>query len=464
MEHIERLYDLKKPIPKARLKALREQLENLQGNILQGHGRDYSVCIFLRFKPGKQTAVKDWIETLARNNRFTSAYKQFKEIEAHRKDPTKQGDVFGSFFLSAKGYKYLGIALQGNAPFYSMQNAQFRLKDPCINTWEPEYQKKIHAMVLLADDKESRLLTAKNTLCDEVKDQDLLENEEPLVEYGRVMRNTQDRPVEHFGFVDGRSQPLFFESDIKRRERGKTNVWDPGAGPNVVLVPDLHEESKAYSGSYLVFRKLKQDVHGFKAQEKKLAKALGLTGKQKERAVALVVGRFRNGTPISLAPTPVQRKLVPNNFNYDDDPEGGKCPLQAHIRKLNPRQKDLCGLLPLIVRRGITYGKRKSIDLLPAKKEEVGLLFMCYQNNLRHNFEELQRGWANEPDQPAGQRAGIDPIIGQRNNAGEQKWPAHRGDAREKHRAFDFHGFVTLKGGEYFFAPSLHFLQHIPRP
>ena len=63
------------------------------------------------------------------------------------------------------------------------------------------------------------------------------------------------------------------------------------------------------------------------------------------------------------------------------------------------------------------------------------------------------------------QEPGIDPVIGQPggNGVGQQKWPAQWDDPREKHKPFDFHGFVTLKGGEYFFAPSIYFLRNIEK-
>ena len=42
----------------------------------------------------------------------------------------------------------------------------------------------------------------------------------------------QEYPVEHFGFVDGRSQPLFFQSDIERESAegwdGRMEPWLPG--------------------------------------------------------------------------------------------------------------------------------------------------------------------------------------------------------------------------------------------
>jgi deferrochelatase/peroxidase EfeB len=174
-----------------------------------------------------------------------------------------------------------------------------------------------------------------------------------------------------------------------------------------------------------------------------------------------VMGRFEDGTPVVTQPTAGRPT---NNFTYDEDPAGEKCPLQAHTRKVNPRQKGT----PHIVRRGITYGERwkepkynPSLEELPS--EGVGLLFMCYQRNIEKQFEYLQLAWANNPHFPLKQAPGIDPVIGQPGGSGtgQQKWPARWNDASEKHKPFDFHGCVTLKGGEYFFAPSIYFLEHI---
>jgi deferrochelatase/peroxidase EfeB len=212
-----------------------------------------------------------------------------------------------------------------------------------------------------------------------------------------------------------------------------------------------------------VFRKLEQHVRAFKEHEQKLAETLGLIGEEAKRAGALVVGRFQDGTPVVLHPTAGRST---NNFIYDDDPHGQKCPFQAHIRKVNPRRPGI----PHIVRRGITYGERKigpwdnpSLAELPIGG--VGLLFMCYQRNIAQQFEALQYLWASDPRLPRGQAPGIDPIIGQPggNGVGQQKWPAQWDDPREKHKPFDFHGFVTFKGGEYFFAPSIYFLRNVEK-
>jgi Dyp-type peroxidase family len=470
---MESLHELAEPISHGTLKNLQENpqkpLESLQANILRGHGRDQSIHIFLRFKEGKKTEVKQWIKELA--ERITSAQRHLEETERYRRDKTP-GGLFMSFFLSAKGYEYLYPEQKGKLPFddeafvCGMKAAQHRLSDPPKEDWEEGYRNDIHAMVLLADDDEPRLRQQADELCRTVKTYAEL----CTVECGRVMWNRQnypqEYPVEHFGYVDSRSQPLFFQSDIEREsiERDGMDVWNPGAGPDLVLVQDPYGRKGCDSGSYLVFRKLEQHVRAFKEYEQQFAQALSLTGDDVKRAGALVMGRFEDGTPVVLKCTPGGSTPVPNNFNYEKDPDGGKCPLQAHIRKVNPREKGV----PHIVRRGITYGDREkeppdnpSLEELPL--EGVGLLFMCYQRNIAQQFEVLQYLYANDPRFPGEQEPGIDPIIGQPggNGVGQLRWPARWNDPRDQHKRFDFHSFVTLKGGEYFFAPSIHFLRNL---
>jgi deferrochelatase/peroxidase EfeB len=126
--------------------------------------------------------------------------------------------------------------------------------------------------------------------------------------------------IEHFGYVDGRSQPLFLNSDIET-EKNKDGVdqWNPSAPLDLVLVPDPFAEEADCLGSYVVFRKLEQNVQGFKRHEQNLARTLGLSDEDAERAGALVVGRFEDGTPVTLQPHDGLDSPVPNNFTYNDD-------------------------------------------------------------------------------------------------------------------------------------------------
>jgi Dyp-type peroxidase family len=454
-----RLYELDKPIAQDQIDSLREALKSLQGNILQGHGRDHSVHIFLRFTAPRPT-VKQWIARCAGD--ITSAQQQLDEIAQYRQDSIP-GRAFMSFFLSASGYTYLDFAAPKDSPsireqsfINGMKKAHSILNDPPQEKWDEGYRQNIDAMILLADDDELLLQRKAHRLMEEVR----AHADICAVEWGGVLRNAQGDAVEHFGFVDGRSQPLFFQSDLewKRQTGDGTKVWDPGAGPDLVLVPDPHGRPQYDSGSYLVFRKLEQNVRGFKTYEKKLAQALGLTGEDAKRAGALIMGRFEDGTPVVLQRTAGRSDPVPNNFTYEDDPGGLKCPFQAHMRKVNPRQKGTIR----IVRRGITYDERQQEpkdmpDLAELPSQGVGLLFMCYQRSIWKQFEYLQRELASQSKEGTG----IDPVIGQPAEweTSRQKWPTQWGNPHKRPQPFTFHGFVTLKGGEYFFAPSIHFLK-----
>lgn len=456
------LLELTGPINSYELETLQEPLRSLQGNILRGHGRDYAVHIFLRFKPGEEASIKRWLTTLADD--LTSAQQQLEETEQYRVHKIP-GRLFKSFLLSASGYRYLFPCSQEKLRFHDeaflcgMKAAQHRLNDPPTDTWEDGYKQQIDAMLLLADDDRAFLMRAVNQRLNDVQ----AFADIRAVEHGKVMWNMQGYPVEHFGFVDSRSQPLFFQSDVEHaRQKGDAaHAWEPGVRPDVALVSDPYGKQTYDCGSYLVFRKLEQHVRDFKEREQQLAQTLGLTGEDAKRAGALVMGRFEDGTPVALQP---HAGRPTNDFTYNDDPHGEKCPLQAHIRKVNARQPGT----PHIVRRGITYGERQkepkdhpSLEELPS--DGVGLLFMCYQKSITQQFEVLQYLWANDPRVPRGQEPGIDPIIGQpgANGVGQQAWPARWNDARKTHKPFAFHSYVTLKGGEYFFAPSLNFLRDV---
>ena len=473
-------------------------LKNMQGNILKGHGRDYSVHIFIKFTADTRT-VKKWIESFAKKY-VTSAEQQLKDTDKYKKTKIP-GGLFGNFFLSAKGYETLGFTKQKiQAAFVEedvflgsekvdvkftkgMAAAQRELQDPPVNSWEQGYryqQQTIDAVILLADENEALLYREATAIMQEIKAVATV----LAVEYGKALRNNKGEGIEHFGYVDGRSQPLFLASDLEA-EKNKDGIdkWEPSAPLELALVKDPFAEEQDCFGSYVVFRKLEQNVRGFKQREEELAQALGLVGEDAERAGALAVGRFEDGTPVVLQPTDGLDSPVPNNFTYDDDLEGSKCPFHAHIRKMNPRNDIPNFFAPdeavkqqlqeeershRIVRRGIPFGKRQvepkddpTIEQMPTGG--VGLLFMCFQSNIARQFGFMQKNWANNLNfvQP---QTGIDPVIGQQ-AIGEaslaQQWPPQWGEPGKQ--PFDFGRFVTMKGGEFFFAPSLAFLRRLKK-
>jgi Dyp-type peroxidase family len=466
----------------------RALLARLQGNVLKPHGRDHAVHIFIRFhSQAEERVIRQWIADFT-NRYITSAWRQYCEAREFKLNGIS-GRPFGNLFLTKVGYERIGHSPDRlDDPLFQsgMEQAGAGLNDPAPEDLEPGFVgRKIHAMVLLADEDPWRLLELRARVEASLRHLATV----VAVEDGIALRDCRNKPVEQFGYRDGISQPLFFEEDVAAEyKRGGTDQWDPSAPLNLVLVPDPLAEAEDAFGSYFVFRKLEENVKGFKAREEELAQALGIDQSNPELAGALVVGRFEDGVPVLLrdtehpagedpeCPDPNTDPLLDfNNFSYLQAGSESKCPFQAHIRKTNPRGDSVALGATLeeerarrIARRGITYGEReRGDDGRPTLEDQpetgTGLLFMCFQRSIQDQFAFMQRAWANNPGF-ARPGTGIDPVIGQqvRNHPGVQRWPSVWGDTDPgKQVAFDFGDFVTMKGGEFFFAPSIPFLRRL---
>jgi hypothetical protein len=121
-----------------------------------------------------------------------------------------------------------------------------------------------------------------------------------------------------------------------------------------------------------------------------------------------------------------------------------------------------------MARRGQTYGHRTDDpngDVDPEERPtgDVGLLFMAFNADLGSQFEFTQRAWANNPDFPFSspeQPVGLDPVIGQGSRDTSMPCPVGWGAGGGANivQAEQVPQAVTMKGGEYFFMPSLPFL------
>jgi Dyp-type peroxidase family len=458
-------------------------LKNLQGNIIKGHGRDHTTHIFIEFIEGKREEVKDWIRSFA-DEYVTSCHTQLRERDI-LKATNVPGGVFSAFFLSATGYQKLGYSSTqfGDEGFRAGLRARREItRDPHNDTWDLGLSGEIDAMILLADDEINRMsLHAKFIM------KDLEEiGRVTAVEYGHALRNSNKDGIEHFGYVDGVSQPLFLIDEIEKYEQrhgislnepdSPDVKFDPSASTDLVLIEDPYamNENPVNYGSYFVFRKLEQNVRGFKSAEEAIGKALFPDDEEKQEiAGAYIVGRYENGSPIieSEEDDEVKDPGTFNNFNYKSDPSGGMCPHFAHIRKTNPRG-DLKGAenfkSHIMARRGIPFGHREvdpTLDPAPEQlpTEGVGLLFMSYQASIENQFEFIQSKWANTANFPTtvgGDLTGVDLIIGQphqNQDPRSYKFPVPYGSEITKSHTME--QFVTMKGGQYFFAPSIAFLK-----
>jgi Dyp-type peroxidase family len=440
--------------------AAEEFLDGVQGNIIKGHGRDHAAHLVLG-RAGGADAARAWLAAFAAERVTTAAAAR---RQARSWGPGDPGEPFAMVLLAPAGYRYLGVAdadIPGAAqqyfPFGMQRQSELQpsYSDPEPATWEPAYRQPIDAMVILADDDRDRLercvaeVTASAEGVFEVR----------VVECGTKLRGTFEHgsgDIEHFGYRDGISQPLMVAQDIQEEvdARGDDH-WNPGAPLSLALVAE--DASASTYGSFMVFRKLEQDVAAFR---RKLDAEARVSGVAAETLGAMAVGRHRNGEP--LVPTGVKSAGADaNDFAYDQDVNGGQCPFHAHIRKTNPRgdlSRRPVGPLPLeterrfrIVRRGITYGERPDLDGHgDPPSEGVGLLFMCFQSNLVQ-FAIQQEG--SDGNAFAFDDVGVDPLIGHNSAPTPQTWPS-TGTLR-----FTLDDVVRMRGGEYFFAPSMTFLR-----
>lgn len=473
-----------------------------QGNILKGHGRQHTALLLVELTD--QANAREWIRQLLAGLstgpsaldtvRVTSTEKQLRDREAFKAagQPADAG-LFTSLLFTAEGLRYLGVPTPpesqdqtpglGRADAFAggMRAAAARnlLGDPDPVNWDagwwqaPGQASPLHALLLLADDQlATRLQPAIKFMTERSVSLGvrvrITQHGERLVEAGH--------DIEHFGYADGVSQPLYLDND---QGAALPHPRDTALGAeDLVLVPDvLGSEDNSY-GSFLVYRKLQQQVRAFKDAEGEaedaapgtLANVLGLAGDDRARAGAMLVGRFENGTPLALSGTETDphtgKPVFTNNFDFQHDTQGLKCPFHAHIRKVNPRGETPANneLRHRITRRGVPYGP-KLADGAPEDGVSRGLLFMCYQRNIGQQFEFMQRAWANNANFIHGANpatgvtaVGLDPIIGQ-GPRGPLTFPVVYAQAGTK--PADFKEFVRLKGGEYFYAPSLSGLRRL---
>ncbi|HET9223306.1 MAG TPA: Dyp-type peroxidase [Roseiflexaceae bacterium] len=440
-------------------------LDDLQGNILKGHGRDHTAQLFLQFHDAKQGRA--FLSALA--TQVKSASQQLHEAEIYRETKVPAG-AFVVCFLSHAGYRALEVderQIPDSTAFHEgMRGRAGDLGDRPEDDWDQLFEQQIHALVLIADSSAAqtrqhlwqlRRLARQHAVC------------EIGIEIGKAIKNHHDRNIEHFGYVDGISVPVMLTEDLPDK-RGR---WTPVAPLGLALVHDPGGQDAFSFGSYFVFRKLEQNVRAFKQAEEKLAEALAL--KDHELAGALVIGRFEDGTPVVISSDDGLSPESPeNNFNYGDDQQGRHCPFHAHVRKVNPRGESgkIDEHTHLLVRRGITYGERtddpndEDADSRDRPTGGIGLLFMAYHSSIEKGFEHVQKAWANDPGY-ARPNTGPDPLISWRKLVEWQEehrfgWQARWGtDEAPKDELFSIEQLVTPKGGEYFFAPSISFLKSL---
>ena len=270
---------------------------------------------------------------------------------------------------------------------------------------------------------------------------------------------------EHFGFSDGFAQPSLKGVGDNDRGMGVPRRW---FGWRRLAVGEFllghADEDRRYApapaglrdnGTFMVFRKLHQDVARWRQYF--LEAADGDAGRS-EVLQAKVVGRWKDGSSLAVCPqAPDAAAATDNGFRYRGDPDGLRCPIGSHVRRVNPRDGLGWGAKPTyrhrIIRRGMPYGPPLPEGTLTDDGADRGLAFVCFQANLERQFEVVQGSWCSDGS-AFGLATEQDPLLGSDDGTGRM---TIHGD--EPFFLGRQPSFVTTRGGEYLFMPGLSALR-----
>jgi Dyp-type peroxidase family len=529
------------------------EIEQIQGNILPGFLKDHEMLLFLKIE--QVAACKTWLGSLtpliATAEEVLAFNRLFKALRVRRGRDTKA--IQATWVNIAFSHQAL-VTLTAGTPNdikqkdfndQSFKNGMVKqaqvLGDPTDvkaegnpNNWViggPQNGADI-ILIVQSDDRDDMLdqvAEIEQSLHDvQVSGVSLLRKEEGSILPGALAGH------EHFGFLDGVSQPGirgYVSTDstdvLTPRQNplnphqgkpGQTLLW-PGEfvfgyqgqdvskpveepGDVVNAGPDW-----ARNGSFLVFRRLRQDVGAFHAFLHKTAQDLSISP---SLLAAKVVGRWQSGAPLLRSgevdtPELGQSDCANNNFQYfhadatstppdigatpgsdgqcsssgqtfppsPGDQKGLLCPAFAHIRKTYPRDDitpAASGTDPeqqsktseaetqkhRLLRRGLPFGEPSSstIEQPISDDGERGLLFVSYQTSIENQFEFVSQSWANDPDfKDSG--TGFDLVIGQNGSGARERTAKLILDGNQSHTLTAKDEWVIPTGGGYFFAPSI---------
>ncbi|MCP4620639.1 MAG: peroxidase [Bradyrhizobium sp.] len=465
-----------------------------------------SAYVLWRFRPEERALGKQWLAVIV--NKLTPAVGD---------DPAKPAI---NLALTHSGLQKLGAAdhelnsfslefIEGMAPLPVTENqiprrtnvlGDLEASSPALWDWGGwRERREIDGVLLLYaadDDSLKKLIDTEMEALRRVADG------EPIVLKGRYFPDMR----EHFGYVDGISQPKI-EGRPKRKKNQDADEDDssrikPGSEikPGEFLLGYYNERRARIAhgpgrdirrnGTYLVFRQLEQDVPAFNAFLSQTAKRIG---ENEEWVAARLLGRSRDGDPLAVTELPAKpgnakepdagaadakgqdtqakkpcgKAPAPRNdfLYYYKDRAGLTCPIGAHIRRANPR--DSLGPDPetalrlskmhRILRRGRPYGERWQPDAAEPDDDKTGrgMLFIALNADIAGQFEMIQHSWLNNP-RFNGLYSGADPISHFPDGQGItiQNRPANLHIDRPK-------PFVRVRGGAYFFLPGIQALRDI---
>jgi Dyp-type peroxidase family len=490
-------------------------LANIQGNVLAGFNKDHQRL--LSFRLTERSRARRWLCTIVDETATSEEVLAFNDL--FRRTRSRRGSESATpeaswlnVALTHSGLAALGVAGRELALFPNAFREGMAARARVLgdvdgsapSNWVGPFAARegVHGLLILAADTPDALERMAGAHTRRMAAHGV------QVVFDDPGRVREDQPGhEHFGFRDSVSQPgirgVTRRQNPKNEEQGVPGqelLW-PGefvlGYPTQIPKPDPDAEEEGENqkpgprstsgpswtadGSYLVFRRLRQDVPGFR---RFLADAAAEQRVSVERFGAKLVGRYPSGAPLertedqpdrfdpSKADPSVKNPAIleatrVNNFEFGEDADGKLVPRAAHIRKAYPRDArtptggEADTQTHRILRRGIPYGASFR-EGAPAGSPEGpdadrGLLFLGYQSSLERQFEFVTREWFNKTEHPeAGD--GHDPIISQATRPKRFRLPG----GRPAHLTIQ--PFVFTTGGAYLFQPSISALRMLSSP
>ncbi|THK35775.1 Dyp-type peroxidase [Ensifer sp. MPMI2T] len=452
---------------------LKANLHDIQDNIVTPILMRYGRHIFLKFND--EAKSRAWLRNM------------FQHVNAREREHGTRFTVNIGFTYA--GLKALGLSQRSLDSFPEAFRMGMRGRANVVGDVGPHAPEHwegglgspdICAMVLLRTDSDEGRETATRIVREEIE-----------ATGGIEIRFIQDTMAanesgigsegEHFGFADPISQPPIegadtpsYPGDGVPESDGTWRALKPGefllgyedeVGPGGTPMPEPFE--LRVNGTFVVFRKLYQDVAAFRRYLATAAKSLyGNDDKHhRDLVAAKIMGRWPSGCPLDLSPEKDDPEIAAdpdrrNNFTYAGDDEGLRCPLGSHLRRTNPRATPLKRATAVrrhrLLRRGVEYGPHLEDGALEDDGIDRGLINLFIQADIERQFEFVQNEWMK-----SGEFIGLDPneqdpINGVGGEGSQLSVPGAK-----RPFLFDLPTFVTVKGGEYLFAPGLNALRGI---
>ncbi len=421
------------PLSQTQVVANKDLFQNIQGYCLVNHGRKNVWLALTSFEPqtdesrqrlrAQISACGAGTTTAFDLRESYAAYQSAKKAVASGSLANPKPGLVTAVGLSSRAYALLP---PGSKPLNASFEAGFAAKFP-QSMAEPPQPARYDAVIVVAGDDPGEVERQASALTAKFQGLATL-----AWQKGSIKKQADNLVHDHFGFPEGISQPVFFEDEPHRNDTW-TSSWDPKASLEYVLFPQPGRAAETEYGSLMAFLRVRSNTV---ALDTIVAETRTATYKGPDDIKSWILGREMSGE--SLIPSTSRDR---NDFDFSSKSESGKCPMAAHIRKMNPRVEYL--RTHRILRRSASY----------EESGEKGTLFQCFQSNLESGFETLFR-WAQDKNAPE-PNGGADAVLSKRD------FPPTPAGVRPVTAPLTHKSFVDVLGGEYFFFPSIPFFKRL---